>query len=225
MTIPTRPIQARIAVPRRAGSFFGLSRMVAAAALASVALGVGAQTAVAYGTTLACAPRAGAAVLAPWGDTATYFLVSNGGFENGSTDWALAGGARVVDGNETYHVAGAGDSHSLTIPPSGSAESRAFCVSKGEDVIRLFVNNLHVSGAVLHVDAIVVNPDNGSVGTAAFDVNGDVQSAPWAPTIALRIPNMLGGSGTEQLTLRFTLRGTQTTWNIDDVFVDPFKSW
>jgi hypothetical protein len=41
----------------------------------------------------------------------------------------------------------------------------------------------------------------------------------------LKIPNLLGGSGTEQLTLRFTLRGTQTTWKIDDVYVDPFKSW
>ena len=225
MRTPTMSFLFGAAEPRRPGRFTRLIHVFAATALASVALGAGAQTVVAYGSTLACAPRAGAAVMAPWGDTATYFLISNGDFESGSTDWALAGGAKVVDGNETYKVAGADDSHSLMIPPNGSAESRSFCVSRGEDVVRLFVNNSHVPRAVLHVDAIVVNPDNGAVGTAAFDVNGDVQSTPWAPTNALRIPSLFGGAGTEQLTLRFTLRGTQTTWSIDDVFVDPFKSW
>jgi hypothetical protein len=225
MSIRNTFIQVGAAEPRRPSRFTGLTRVLVAVALASVALGAGAQTAVAYGTTLACAPRDGAAFLAPWGDTGTYFLVSNGDFENGSTDWSLTGGARVVDGNETYHVGGASDSHSLMIPPNGAAESRSFCVSKGEDVIRLFVNNSHVAGAILHVDAIVVNPDNGYVGTAAFDVNGDVQSTPWAPTMALRVPNLFGGAGTEQLTLRFTLRGTPTTWSVDDVFVDPFRSW
>jgi hypothetical protein len=41
----------------------------------------------------------------------------------------------------------------------------------------------------------------------------------------LKIPNLLGGNGTEQLTLRFSLRGTSTTWGVDDVYIDPFKSW
>ena len=131
----------------------------------------------------------------------------------------------MVSGNETSYVGGASNGHSLSIPPGGAAESRTFCVSRGEDAVRLFVKNSHTSGAILHVDAIVVNPDNGAVGTTAFDVNGDVPSSPLAPTMQLKIPNLLGGSGTEQLTLRFTLRGTQTTWTIDDVYVDPFKSW
>jgi hypothetical protein len=219
------PIRVGSVAPGRRTLPSMLPRFAAAAALATVARGIGAQTTVAYGTPLACTPRTGSAMMAPWGDTATYFLVSNGGFENGSTDWALTGGAKVVDGNESYHAVGAADSHSLSIPPNGSAESRAFCVSKGEDVIRLFVNNSHTSGAILHVDAMVVNPDNGAVGQTSFDVNGDVSSTPWAPTIALKIPNLLGGSGTEQLTLKFTLRGTQTAWAVDDVLVDPFKSW
>ena len=214
-----------VEMPRRAGRFAALPRIVAASALAMVALGTGAQAALAYGSPLPCASRSEAAVFAPWGDTATYFLASNGGFENGSTDWSLGNGAKVVDGNETYYVGGASNGHSLRLPPNSSAESRTFCVSRGEDTLRLFVNNSHVSGAILHVDATAVNPDNGAVGYAAFDVNGDVPSSPWTPTMKLKIPNVLGGSGTELLTLRFTLRGTPTTWAIDDVYMDPFKSW
>jgi hypothetical protein len=217
--------QGEAGAPRHSGWFAAMPQILAASALAVVALGTGAQTALAYGTPLSCTSRSEAAVFTPWGDKAPYFLVSNGGFENGSTDWSLTGGAKVVSGNETFYVGGASNGHSLSIPPGGAAESRTLCVSRGEDTVRLFVNNSHTSGAILHVDAIVVNPDNGAVGTTAFDVNGDVPSSPWAPTMQLKIPNLLGGSGTEQLTLRFTLRGTQTTWKIDDVYVDPFKSW
>jgi hypothetical protein len=225
MIIRTTGSQSEADKPRRHSRFAGLPQVFSATALALVVLGGGAQAALAYGTPLPCGSRSEAAVFAPWGDTATYFLVSNGGFESGSTDWSLSNGAKVVSGNETYHVAGAADSHSLSIPPNGAAESRTLCVSRGEDTIRLFVANPHKSGSILHVDAIVVNPDNGAIGTTAFDVNGDVPSAAWAPTLQLKIPNLLGGSGTEQLTLRFTTRGAAATWNIDDVFVDPFKSW
>jgi hypothetical protein len=202
-----------------------MPQIIAAGAFAVFAIGTGAQPVLGYGTQLPCTARSEAAVFAHWGDRATYFLVSNGDFENGSTDWALTGGARVVGGNETYYVGGVADSHSLSIPYGGAAESRTLCVSRGEDVIRLFVNNSHVSGAILHVDATVVNPDDGAVGYSAFDVSGDVPSSPWTPTMRLKIPHMLGGNGTEQVTLRFSTRGTRATWNVDDVYVDPFKSW
>jgi len=220
-----RTTQGDAEARRRPGRFARLPRILAASALAIVALGSGAQAALAYGTPLQCGPRSESAVFSAWGDKAIYFQVSNGGFENGSTDWSLGQGAAVVSGNETYKVAGSADSHSLKLPPNSFAESRTLCISRGEDALRLFVNNSHVSGAILHVDATVVNPDSGAVGYAAFDVNGDVPSSPWSPTMQLKIPNVLGGNGTESLTLRFTLRGVQTTWYIDDVFIDPFKSW
>jgi hypothetical protein len=209
----------------RSGRVAGIAQILVAGALAVVTVGTGATTALAAAPTLSCAARSQATVFAPWGDNASYFLVSNGGFENGSTDWTLSGGAKVVNGNESYFVGSASDGHSLSITPNGAAETRPMCVSRGEDTIRLFVNNSHTSGAILHVDAVVVNPDTGAVGTTAFDVNGDVPSSAWAPTIQLKIPNLLGGSGTEQLTLRFTTRGTKATWGVDDVYIDPFKSW
>jgi hypothetical protein len=202
-----------------------LVQLVAATALAVGVLGAGTQTTLAYGSPLSCSSPAQTTVFAPWGDYNTYFRMSNGGFENGNADWSLGGGATVVSGNESYYVGGAGDSYSLRIPPNGSAESRTMCVSVHQDVIRLFVNNQHVSGAILHVDAIAQNPQTGWTATTSFDVNGDVPSSPWAPTMQLKIPNVFGGNGTENLTLRFTLRGAPATWYVDDVFVDPFKSW
>jgi hypothetical protein len=202
-----------------------LLRMTAAASLAIMTLGLGATAALAYGSPLACAGRSEAAAFSRWGDSASYFRISNGGFENGTTDWALTGGASVISDNEPFRVAGARDSYSLRLTPGASAESRTICISSGEDSIRLFVRNPGVRGAVLHVDAIVRNPSNGSVGTAAFDVNGEYAPYGWSPTIQLKVPAMFNSCGTEEMTLRFTLRGVAATWAIDDVFIDPFKSW
>jgi hypothetical protein len=200
-------------------------RLLAAAALAMAALGVCAPAVMAYGTPLPCTSRSEAAVFAPWGDRATYFRVSNGGFEAGSTYWALRNGAVVVSGNEPYHIGGASDSHSLRLTAGSSAESRTFCVAVGEDGLRFMVYNPRVSGAILHVDAIAQNTSTGAMGYMAFDVNSDVPSAPWSPSMRLGLPRMFNGGGTQSLTLVFSTRGAAATWLVDDVYVDPFKSW
>jgi hypothetical protein len=211
---------------RRSGKGISLlARIAISFGLALAALTMGAAQAFAYGTPIPCTGRAEAPVFAPWGDKGSYFQVVNGGFESGSASWALSGGARVVDGNEAYHVAGAYDSHSLRLGPGSAAESRTLCVSQGEDTLRLFVANSHVSGAILHVDVMVRNSETGQQGWAAFDVNGDVPSAFWSPTMKLDIPRMFNGNGTEELTITFSTRGAAAWWFVDDVYIDPFKSW
>ena len=198
--------------------------MLGATALVATMLGAGAGSAAAFGASIPCSSRAEAPVFAAWGDTYNYFRVSNGGFESGTTDWALTGGTTVVSGNEPAHVGGSTDARGLRVPAGATAESRTICVSRGEDTIRLFVNNARVSGSILHVEAIV-RSSTGQIAQTAFDVNGDAAPGGWAPTMRLGIPNLLGGTGTEDLTLRFTTRGTAATWSIDDVYVDPYKSY
>ena len=53
-----------------------------------------------------------------WLDPMQYALAPNGDLERGGAEWKLAGGARVVEGNETFYVGGARDSHSLTSRPA-----------------------------------------------------------------------------------------------------------
>lgn len=195
-----------------------------AACLVGAMLGIGSGSVLAFGTAVPCASRTEAPVFATWGDTFNYFRVQNGGFESGTSDWALTGGAAVVSGNEPSKVGGTNDAKSLTIPAGATAESRTICVSRGEDTIRLFARNARVSGAILHVTALV-RSTSGQIAQTAFDINGDAAPAGWAPTLRLTIPNLLGGTGTEELTLQFTTRGTAATWSIDDVYVDPYKSY
>jgi hypothetical protein len=204
--------------------FSRFSRAIGAGVLAATMLGAGAGSALAFGTAVPCAARSEAPVFQAWGDSFNYFSAPNGGFEAGSTDWLLSGGAAVITGNEPFKVGGATHAKSLRIPAGGTAESRTICVSRGEDTIRLFVNNARVPGAILHVEAIV-RSSTGQVAQTAFDVNGEATPAGWSPTMRLGIPNLLGGSGSQELTLSFTTRGTPATWIIDDVYVDPYKSY
>src|SRR5947207_1418636 len=108
-------------------------RPLAAAAVAAMAFASGATAAFAFGTTVPCSTRTESAVFSPFGDTASYFTAQNGAFENGATDWSLAGGAALVSGNEPYKVHASTDAHSLRIPAGASAESRTICVTMNED--------------------------------------------------------------------------------------------
>jgi hypothetical protein len=171
-----------------------------------------------------CAARPTSTAFAAFGDTRSYFLMPGGGFESGAPGWTLAGSS-VVSGNESSFINAQTDSHSLAIPAASLAVSPTVCVSMGENTIRLFVKNSGVSGSVLHLQAFVQNPLTGLVLSTGVDIQGRAGSTAWAPSSPISIPNLLGGVlGTQNLTLVFTNTGKPATWNIDDVFVDPFKS-
>src|SRR5919109_5653762 len=55
-----------------------------------------------------------------WGDEARYALVPGGSFEPGSAPWTLSGGAKVVDGNESFYVRSGGGKGAALPPPRGS---------------------------------------------------------------------------------------------------------
>jgi hypothetical protein len=198
-----------------------------AAGLAAVASGTVALAPPASALTLipTCAPVATSKVFTPWGDLSNYFLIPGGGFEAGTTAWTLKGDAKVVSGNETYAVHSKTDTRSLALSTGAQATSPTACVAMGENTIRSFVKNPGVAGSVLHVDAYVQNPLTGLVLAFGYDIQGKAGSTQWSPGSPQLIPNLLGGiAGTQNLKLVFTAKGKAATWNIDDVFVDPFKS-
>jgi hypothetical protein len=200
------------------GSTFGLATAAGASTQGSTAASSTSASAVSP-----CTTRSLSTPFSQWGDEASYFLAPNGGFAEGATGWTLSGGAAATSGGEPWDVSGSG-SHSLLIPNGAQAQSTTMCVTRNEDSIRLFVDNRGVQGSILHVEALVENPTTGQTAQTAFDVNGNAAPVGWSPTMVLGIPDLLSGNGTQDLTLIFTTRGTAATWNIDDIFVDPFVS-
>ena len=159
----------------------------------------------------------------PWADPASYTLAPDGGFEAKGNGWSLAGGAAVVAGNEPYYVGDDGDKRSLRLTAGSTATSGAMCVGIEHPTIRLFARNTGSPLSSLRVKVHYV------------DAMGETQSAPigavasngqWQPTppmaIGVNLLPLLPGEMTP-VAFEFTPVGSGGEWQIDDVYVDPYR--
>ena len=64
---------------------------------------------------------------------AAYKPAPGGDFEAGSPSWTLTGGAKIVAGNASQQVGGAGDRSSARLPPGASATSPRPVWARGAD--------------------------------------------------------------------------------------------
>ena len=161
-------------------------------------------------------------VFSRFGDSSYYARMMNGGFENGSTAWVLNGGARVVSGNEPYYLSGnAGDSHSLLLPAGSSAYSGSVCFALGDWHLRLMMKRLSTTGG-LRVQVIVPSLLGILTVLDGGTYNGSGSWAP-SPRIALLLSNVLSLVGTRAVAFKFTPVGAGASYQIDDVYLDPWK--
>jgi hypothetical protein len=155
-------------------------------------------------------------VFAPWGDWASYYFAPNGGFENGSTGWALSGGAAVVNqNNEPWFLAGFG-SHALQIPTGGSAAINV-CYGVTYPAVRFFVSGQN-GPAVVHVRVV----SRSLLGVLSVLDGGTFRAdAAWAPSpkISTLFSALASPLGSKTMQLQFSVENG--TAQIDDVFVDP----
>jgi hypothetical protein len=176
------------------------------------------------GSTATCGPRTTSQPFAAWGDSRRYFLLPGGDFERGPA-WALSGGARVVPGNEPFLVTSPADTRSLLLPSRSSARTPSFCVDSDEPMLRFFVRN---SGSVLSLLTVEARISTTALGVTTRItlplgvVLGTTQS--WQPSLPvlfkLSANQLLGGTAT--VDFHFTPLGGGS-WQVDDVYVDPFK--
>jgi hypothetical protein len=173
-----------------------------------------------------------------WNDQASYVLVDGGDFESAAAGWTLEGGATTMPGGNPYRTEST--TNSLALPAGSSATSPPVCVSKGNPSARLFADTLVPSTGkkvTLQVDVLYLNGD-GSV--RKVKKAGKLKQEPmWDATRKFSLaqgqfqhgkvpghghggpkPDHPGAQKTAQIELRFTPLA-DTTWLIDDVFVDP----
>jgi hypothetical protein len=158
-----------------------------------------------------------------WGDNNDYFLAPGGSFEGTAdqVDWTLSN-ATLTSGNEPFLVNDSGDSQSLTIAGGGSATSPYFCVDNTMSSLRFFAQQVSAGGG-LRVQALVQT--SGGVTTEPLARLFDGSMPAWAPTdpIATDFSGLADGQ-TLTVALRFAVRSSSASWQIDDVHVDPYRS-
>jgi hypothetical protein len=200
----------------------GLRVLCGVAIIAAFALAPTAKAAVFHGGAASYCDPSSSQVFSRFGDSSYYARMMNGGFENGSTAWALSGGARVVSGNEPYYLSGnAGDSHSLLLPAGSSAYSGSVCFALGDWHLRLMMKRLSATGG-LRVQVIVPSLLGILTVLDGGTYNGSGSWAP-SPRIALLLSNVLSLVGTRAVAFKFTPVGVGASYQIDDVYLDPWK--
>jgi len=157
---------------------------------------------------------------AQFGDNDSYFAFANNGFENGATGWQVSK-AGVAAGNEPWFVSGPGSS-SLSIGPGGSASSPRVCAALNAPHWRMFAHSNGANGD-LRAQVVFYGLLGNVLGVLNFTSFSTAGYTTWEPSSfvpsTLALPLL-----TWSAQLRLTSSATSGTWQIDDVYVDPWGS-
>lgn len=168
----------------------------------------------------ACPAQTTTTPFAQWGDHSSYFLVPGGSFEGTESQvgWNLDN-AELTAGNEPFYVHGRSDDQSLTIDGGGTAASPVFCADATMPDFRFFARE-DSPGGDLKVEGVIQTPYGPYTATVATIADGSMPS--WAPTAQLKIPSIPTGWRIP-VSLRFVVSGGGS-WQVDDVYVDPYRA-
>jgi hypothetical protein len=196
-----------------------LTLVVAAAAVATAAA---ASPAMASQSARVCPTAAVSHPFAPWGDVADYELAPHGDVEDVAASWSLTGGARAVDGNETFTVTRPSDHVSMRMPVASTATTGRMCIAARHTSFRFFAKRQGGTASSRLLVEVVIDPGSGHERVLTA---GQV-SAPeaWAPSISLpTVANTLApAGGSVDASFRFRPQGTGV-WSVDDLYVDPIR--
>jgi hypothetical protein len=157
---------------------------------------------------------------APWGDVADYLLAPDGDLERGASTWQLEDGAHVVEGNSPFQVGGPADHRALELPAGASATTAPMCISEAHKTMRFFATSTR-NGA-LKVEALYSKRNGNEKSVTLGAVRGDDT---WAPSevLPMRVNELADDGNGLMVSLRFESKGN-STWTIDDVYVDPYRT-
>jgi hypothetical protein len=193
-----------------------MRKLIAATVAALVAVAFSAATA------QACPYTGAEQVFRPWGDLSFYVLAPDGGFESGGSGWSLSGGAKAVDGNESFYLNEASDAKSLSLPAGSSALSPSICMSIDTPTFRLVARNSGDPGSYLRVEATYA-----LLGLVRTKTLSTVKAGPsWAPSqpmsAVLTLSTIVGTVIPSAIQIRITPVGSGGDWQVDDLYIDPF---
>jgi hypothetical protein len=175
------------------------------------------------GAAQACSYSGAKPVFSPWGDQHNYVLAPDGGFEAGGSGWQLNHGAAIVEGNERYYLNDAGDSKSLSLPAGSSAVSPPVCMAIDTPSFRLAARNSGDPSSQLRVEAVYKLLGLVHTGTAGTISAG----SSWTPTqsvsTVLTLSTLVGTLIPSAIEIRFTPLDSRGQWQVDDVYIDPFR--
>ena len=140
-----------------------------------------------------------------WGDPADYFLAPDGDFTAGGAGWDLAGAEVVED--------------ALELDSGASATSPRICVGVDDPTMRFFARSLGGPSGTLSVKVLYTDADGVdralTIGTVVSD-----EADGWTPVTPIPIT---ANTYEMRVAFRFTAQGPGSEWQVDNVYVDPYR--
>jgi hypothetical protein len=194
-----------------------------AAGVATLAAAAPANAGLLVASAQDCDAQASSQVFLRWLDPMRY-VPAPGGDAESAAGWKLEDGARVVGGNEPWKVGGSGDDSSLLLPRGSQATTGVMCVGIEHPTLRFFARR--TSGWLLDSLKVEVLFEGAGGRVDSLPVGVVLAGGSWQPTLpfpvlASLLP-LLPGEQTP-VAFRFTPVGGGS-WQIDDVYVDPWRS-
>jgi hypothetical protein len=157
-------------------------------------------------------------------DKKDYVLAPGGNVEGSLAGWSLTGGAAAVAGGAPAVTGAPAGTKSLLIPSGASVTSAPMCVAAHSPFFRFQARNAGVPGA-LKVEVLYLD---GPRYTGEREAGVITAGSTWAATNRVSLSQGImgvNGSSTSQATVafRFTPVGTGGTWQVDDLYVDPYR--
>ncbi len=127
-------------------------------------------------------------------------------------------------GNEPFYVRSAQEKSSLDLPSGSSALSPTVCFGLRDWHARFFVRNVGSNSGKLNVDVTA----RSLLGLVSILDGGTVSgTGVWAPSprTGLTLTNLCSLLGAQAVSFRFRTMGTGAAFQVDDVYLDPWKSF
>jgi hypothetical protein len=153
-----------------------------------------------------------------WDDLADYFLAPDGDFTAGAEGWELAG-AQVVPENEPHWVHGGDTPAALELDSGASATTPRICVGQDDPTMRFFARSLGGPTGTLAVEVLYTDADGNDQALTIGSLNAD-ETDEWTPVTPLPIT---ANTYEMRVAFRFTAQGAGSAWQVDDVYVDPYR--
>jgi len=199
-----------------------IGALVAAGVVATVAAAP-AQAGLLVASAQNCGTPTSSQVFARWLDPMRYEQAPGGNAES-AAGWTLNGGAKVVAGNEPWKVGKSTDNSALSLPRGSQATTGTMCVGILHPTMRFFARR--TSGWLLDSLKVEVLFEGSGGRVNSLPIGLVLGGGSWQPTLpfpvlASLLP-LLPGAQTP-VSFRFTPVGG-ANWQIDDVYVDPWRS-
>ena len=201
------------------------SRILFTAALGAMALLAPAGTANAgllSQSAGACPNYESSKVFSRWLDPFHYTLAPGGSFETPS-GLTMTGGAKIVAGNESFYVNNSADRHSVLLPRGATVTTGPICVGLDKPTVRFFAKRPKFALLPLLTVEGLFTTRAGN--TASLPLVGvPLAGNSWSPQLPFVTTGALLELGDTTM-MRFRIRAVSGEWQVDDLFVDPWRRY